>query len=81
MGARVSLRRDTRIATVLSHLIETPEIVIEDVDLVRRALSDYELGAGDFAGSLMARRNSRSGCDTTWTFDKRLRRTAGMTVV
>ena len=70
-----------RIATVLAHLIETPEIVIEDVDLVRRAVSDFKAGTGDFADYLMARRNSRSGCDTTLTFDKRLRRTDGMTLV
>src|SRR5436190_320653 len=68
------------IASVLSHLIETPEVVIEDVDLVRRALADYEGGAGDFADYLTARRNTRAGCGTTVTFDKSMRKVEGMTL-
>ena len=63
-----------QIGEVLQALIDTPEIVVEDADLARRALKDYMEGRGGFADAFMAHRNERSTCDVTLTFDKRLAR-------
>ena len=60
-----------RIVSVLQALLETPEVVVEDADLARRATEDYAR-KGDFADHFMARRNRRSGCATTLTFDESL---------
>lgn len=59
-----------RIVPVIEALVETPEVVVEDADLARRALADWQRGQGDFADCFIARRNQRSGCSTTLSFDK-----------
>jgi predicted nucleic-acid-binding protein len=63
-----------RICQVLQALLETPELVVEDADLARRALKDYSEGRGGFADAFIAHRNRRAGCDATLTFDERLAR-------
>jgi predicted nucleic-acid-binding protein len=65
-----------RIAAVLSALLETPEVVVEDADLARHALADWQDGRQDFADCFIGRRNERSGCKTTLTFDKSLAKSA-----
>jgi len=65
-----------RIAPVIEALLETPEVVVEDSDLARRALADWQGGNGDFADCFIGRRNERSGCQTTPTFDKALAKNA-----
>ena len=62
-----------RIAEVLSALLETPEMVVEDADLVRRALDELAAGRADFADALIGHRNLKAGCGATLTFDARLR--------
>ena len=61
------------VCAVLEALLESPEFVIEDADLARKALKEYASGTGDFADALIAHRNQRSGCELTWTFDKNLK--------
>lgn len=61
-----------KIIPVLEALLETPEVVVEDADLARRALGDWRNGPGDFADCFIARRNERSGCRTTLSFDRAL---------
>lgn len=65
-----------RIASVIEALLETPEVVVEDADLARSALADWQRGQGDFADCFIARRNEHSGCQTTLTFDKALSKSA-----
>lgn len=67
-------RTPREIGDVIAALLESPEMVVEDADLVRRALRDYLAGKGGFADALVAHRNRRAGCETTLTFDRRLRR-------
>ena len=61
-----------RIADALELMLGAPDLVIEDADLVRRALSAYRKGPGDFSDYFIGERNTRAGCDATVTFDKRL---------
>lgn len=65
-----------RIAQVLEALLETPEIVVEDADVVRRALADWRGSRADFADCLIGHRNQRAGCRTTLSFDKALAKSA-----
>jgi len=65
-----------RIVPVIEALLETPEVVVEDADLARRALVDWQGGKGDFTDGFIARRNQRSGCQTTLSFDKALTKSA-----
>ena len=65
-----------RIVPVIEGLVETPEVVVEGADLARHALADWQEGQGDFADYFLARRNQRSGCQTTLSFDKASRRSA-----
>jgi predicted nucleic-acid-binding protein len=65
-----------RIVPVIEALLETPEVVIEDADLARRALVDWQGGEGDFTDCFIARRNERFGCATTLSFDKGLAKSA-----
>ena len=65
-----------KIVPVIEALLETPEVVVEDADLARRALADWQSGMGDFADCFISRRNQRSGCQTTLSFDKALAKNA-----
>lgn len=65
-----------RIIPALEGLLETPEVVVEDADLARQAIVDWRTGRGDFADSLIARRNVRAGCKTTLSFDRAPKRGA-----
>jgi len=61
------------VAGVLEAILRTTHFVVEDKDLVRRALEDYRRGPGDFADYLMGWRNRRAGCESTATFDGALK--------
>ena len=61
------------IAPVLEAFLDTPEFVVEDADLARRAVAEYSAGGADMADYFIGRRNERSGCDTTFTFDGNLK--------
>jgi predicted nucleic-acid-binding protein len=65
--------RDT-VAATLEKILDTAQFVIEDKDLVRRALADYRHGPGDFSDYLIGWRNRHAGCSETATFDRALSR-------
>jgi predicted nucleic-acid-binding protein len=59
-----------RIIPVLEGLLETPEVVVEDADLARRAIGDWWNGQGDFADRFIAHRNRRAGFEPTLSSDR-----------
>lgn len=61
------------IASALERILDTADFVVEDRDVVRRAVADYRRGPGDFADYLIGWRNRAAGCETTATFDRGLR--------
>ena len=61
------------IVPVLAALLETPEFVVEDADLARRAAAQYSTGGADLADYFLGRRNERSGCSRTFTLDGKLK--------
>jgi hypothetical protein len=61
----------------LEALADTPEIVLERYDLVRRALMYAEDGA-DFADALIELNGNEAGCRYTVTFDRGAAKNLGM---
>lgn len=61
-------RRD-QLSEAVQHLLETDLFVLQDADLVRRALVDYRGGQADFADYLIGYQNRTAGCIDTLTFD------------
>jgi predicted nucleic-acid-binding protein len=58
-------------ASVVADLLASTDIVIEDRDMVRTALSRFERNAADFADALIGLVNRSRGCTATATFDRR----------
>ena len=59
---------------VLTTLLSSEEIKIQDAPLVRAALGDFSAGAADFADCLIGALYQQAGCETTVTFDKKAAR-------
>lgn len=55
----------------VDQLLRTRQLVVQDRDVVRRALVDYKGGAANFADSLIGQMNREAGCAETVTFDQR----------
>jgi predicted nucleic-acid-binding protein len=70
-----------QISGVIEALLLTTELRVERPEIVRRALLDFDSGTADFADCLIAVCNTVSGCQTTYTFDKRASRLAGFSLV
>ena len=69
------------IARVISDLLDSTDVVLEDHELVRRALRIFEGSAADFADALIGEVNRARGCDTTMTFDRDAARLDSFTAV
>ncbi len=61
---------------VLISLLDTVELIIEDIPTVRAALYDFEGGSAGFVDYFIARKNQASGCAYTVTFDRKASRHA-----
>ncbi len=70
-----------QIAQVLSLLLRSRQLLVDQVDQVARALRAYANGNADFADCLIERSASAAGCPQTMTFDVRAAKTAGMTLI
>ena len=75
--------RKTRleIVQILDTLLASPEIVIEQSDVARRAVSIYRNANISFADCLIASSALYAGCNRTLTFDKGAAKWAGMTLI
>jgi predicted nucleic-acid-binding protein len=60
------------IAAAIERLLEIPLFEVEGRHMVRRTLSDYRAGRGEFSDYLIGERNRAAGCSDTATFDVRL---------
>ena len=58
------------VRTVVEGLLAARQVVIEDAELVWRALRAWERSAGDFAEALISQILAARGCERTVTFDK-----------
>ncbi|WP_419938812.1 PIN domain-containing protein [Candidatus Palauibacter sp.] len=64
------------VTEVVRQLLGAAELIVEDSEIVRLALRDYESGGADFADYLIGRSNRASGCASTYTFDRRAARSS-----
>jgi len=79
---RAAYGRDkASIVDVLEKILSTSQFSFDDRDLLKRALSDFDNGKGDFADYLIGRRNRRAGCERTVTFDRSLKNSGSFTVL
>jgi len=62
------------VASALEALDGAHPVEIEARDLARQATGNYREGGGGFSDHLLGLRNRRAGCETTLTFDRRLKR-------
>jgi predicted nucleic-acid-binding protein len=65
------------IVRIVSQLLASQELLLEDEDLVRSALQAYRASSIDFSDSLMAKVNLAHGCDATATFDRKAAKIEG----
>lgn len=64
---------------VIDHLMRAPFLKLEDETAVRTALGVWENHTLDFSDALLAVRNQRAGCASTYTFDHKAVAAPGFT--
>lgn len=69
------------VAAAVRALLSTPPFVVEDAELVERALRSYSTGKGDLSDHLIGQVARSRGARTTYTFDRDLRRVACFTLL
>ena len=70
-----------QVAAVLSTLLRSKELVVDQAEWVAQALKRYTASGADFADSLIDRLSTAAGCSATMTFDAGAVKAAGMTLV
>lgn len=69
------------VVTILQSLLHTREFVIENAEVVAKALHTYAASNADFADCLIERSANYAKCTRTMTFDSNAAKTAGMLLV
>jgi predicted nucleic-acid-binding protein len=66
------------LAQIVDSLLRVQELVIEQAEVVRKALYLFEDSKAGFSDCLVAQLGRAAGCDYTVTFDQTAAKTAGM---
>lgn len=74
------LERD-QIALALATLLRSSQLVVEQGEVVWRALRRFKESSADFADCLIERSAVASGCERTMTFDRNAAKHAGMSLL
>ncbi|WP_137890822.1 type II toxin-antitoxin system VapC family toxin [Ramlibacter sp. 2FC] len=69
------------IVTAFEALLRTKEIVLENAEVVWRAVRVYRGGSADFADCLVERSAAAAGCERTMTFDRGAAKNCAMTLI
>jgi predicted nucleic-acid-binding protein len=69
------------IITIVEALLQSPELKVQDSDVVSIALSSFFGSKCEFADCLIAQIGISAGCTTTMTFDKQAAKQLGMQLV
>lgn len=59
-----------QIAQVVETLLHVESLVVDEADVVWRALRQFKQAGGDLADALVAALARRAGCDAVYTFDR-----------
>jgi len=57
---------------VMEQILVTAELLVENENVVRKAINDYKIGSADFSDYLIVNNNQQSGCTKTYTLNKKL---------
>ena len=69
------------VVKVLSAILSTAELKVQEADIAWAALRAFQAGQADFADYLIGAANESCGCETTCTFDKRATRSGWHTLL
>jgi predicted nucleic-acid-binding protein len=69
------------IADALGQILRTKEIVVENAEVVWRAIRAFDAGDADFADCLIERSAAHAGCAEVYTFDRAAAKTGGMKLI
>ena len=78
-GGTYAFGRDA-VAEVLELILESPVFLVQNRDLVRRAVGRFRSGPADFSDYLIGELDRTAGCAETLTFDRRLGESVGFKV-
>lgn len=70
-----------QLVAALEGLLRTNQVVVENAEVVWRAVRNFRDTSGDFADCLVERSAAAAGCERTMTFDKAAAKNCGMTLV
>ena len=69
------------VVTAVRTLLTTPPFVLEDAELLERALRMYSNSRGDLSDYILGETAAARGARTTYTFDRDLRSAGGFTLL
>lgn len=73
--------RRAELAEILRQLLTREEIVVEQTEILQKALYQFQMGKADFADCVIAASAKAAGCSRTLTFDRDAARDAGMELI
>ncbi len=69
------------VGAILIQLVVSDDILVEEHDLVRSAVSQFQTGKAGFADVLIGMINRKRGCESTATFDREPAKVTGFILV
>ena len=69
------------IAAIIETLLHARTVIVEDADIVWRALAAFRAGRADFADCMIQAFATAAGCTVVYTFDRVAARDSGMTLL
>ncbi|WP_347989691.1 type II toxin-antitoxin system VapC family toxin [Methylomonas sp. AM2-LC] len=72
---------NAEISNVLESLMHTKHIIVQNADIVWKALRNYKEGKADFPDCLIKHSSFNAGCSSVVTFDVKAARDSGMSLI
>ena len=69
------------VVEILRRILSIRQLVVQEAELVWKALRLFESGKADFSDCVIERTADATGCTETMTFDQKAAATAGMTLL
>ena len=69
------------VVEILRRILSIRQLVVQEAELVWKALRLFESGKADFSDCVIERTANATGCTKTMTFDQKAAATAGMTLL
>jgi predicted nucleic-acid-binding protein len=71
----------SEICQVLESLMHTKHIIVQDTEIVWKALRNFKMGKADFPDCLIKETSMFAGCSSVVTFDVKAARDSGMSLI